>query len=96
MRISAKDSLDYYQLKRHKQWYNKGCSELLHQRKQTNLHWIQQSSEMNGYNLNIRHQASRHFRNKKREYLKDKIYKLAMNSKNWNIREMFHKLLGSS
>jgi hypothetical protein len=36
---------------------------------------------------NIRRETSRHFRNKKREYLKDKIEELAMNSKNKNIRE---------
>jgi hypothetical protein len=30
-----------------------------------------------------------HFRNKKREYLKDKINELAMNSKNKNIRDLY-------
>jgi hypothetical protein len=34
---------------------------------------------------NKRREASRHFRNKKREYLKDKINGLAMNSKNRNF-----------
>jgi hypothetical protein len=33
-------------------------------------------------------EASRHFRNKKREYLKDKINELEPNSKNKNIRDM--------
>jgi hypothetical protein len=37
---------------------------------------------------NLRHEASRHLRNKKREYLKDKINELAMNSKNNNIRDL--------
>jgi hypothetical protein len=32
--------------------------------------------------MGIRHEVSGHFRNKKREYLKDKINELAMNSKN--------------
>jgi hypothetical protein len=31
---------------------------------------------------NVRRETSRHFRNKKREYLKNKINELAMNSKN--------------
>jgi hypothetical protein len=35
---------------------------------------------------NVRREASRHFRNKKREYLKDKINELGTNSKNKNIR----------
>jgi hypothetical protein len=37
----------------------------------------------------VRHKASRHFRNKKREYLKDKINELATNSKNKNIRDLY-------
>jgi hypothetical protein len=46
-------------------------------------------SEMNGDNLNnIRRDASRHFRNKKREYLKDKINELATDSKNKNIKDL--------
>jgi hypothetical protein len=31
----------------------------------------------------------RHFRNKKREYLKDKINQLAMNSRSKNIRDLY-------
>jgi hypothetical protein len=34
-------------------------------------------------------EASRHFRNKERDYLKDKINKLESNSKNKNIRELY-------
>jgi uncharacterized NAD(P)/FAD-binding protein YdhS len=51
------------------------------------LQWLQDPNKMNGDNLNnIRHEASRHFRNKTREYLKDKIDELATNSKNKNIK----------
>jgi hypothetical protein len=47
------------------------------------LQWPQDPSENNGDNLNsVRCEASRYFGNKKREYLKDKIKELAMNSKN--------------
>jgi hypothetical protein len=35
---------------------------------------------------NIRHEVSRHFMNKKKEYLKDKINELATNNKNKHIR----------
>jgi hypothetical protein len=35
--ISAKESLGYYELKKHKPWFNKGCSTLLDQRKQAKL-----------------------------------------------------------
>jgi hypothetical protein len=50
------------------------------------LQWLQVASEINrDYLNNIRHEANRHFRNKKREYLKDRIDKLARNSKKRNI-----------
>jgi hypothetical protein len=51
---------------------------------------LQDQSEINGDNLNnIRLEASRHFRNKKREYLKDIINELTTNSKNKNIRDLY-------
>jgi hypothetical protein len=37
---------------------------------------------------NVRQEASRHFRNKKREYLKDKINELESNSKNKDIGDL--------
>jgi hypothetical protein len=41
-------------------------SKLLDQRKQAKLQWLQDPSEMNGDNLNnVRHDASRQFKNKK-------------------------------
>jgi hypothetical protein len=38
---------------------------------------------------NVRREASTHFRNKKREYLKDKINELESNSKNKTIRDLY-------
>jgi hypothetical protein len=38
---------------------------------------------------NVRREASRHFRRKKWEYLKDKINELEPNSKNKTIRELY-------
>jgi hypothetical protein len=53
------------------------------------LQWLQDPSQINGDTLNIvRHEAIKYFRNKKREYLKDKINELEMNSKNKNIRDL--------
>jgi hypothetical protein len=55
-------------------------------RKQAKLQWLEKPSEINGIHLNnVRCEASRHFRNKKREYLKDKVNELAVNSKDKNI-----------
>jgi hypothetical protein len=60
--------------KKNKPWFDEGCSKLLDQRKQAKLQWLQDPSEINGDNLNhIKREASRHFRNKKRECLKGKI-----------------------
>jgi hypothetical protein len=81
LKIPAKESLVYFELKKHKPWFDKGCSELLNQRKQAKVQWLQDPSEINGDNVNnVRCEASRYFRNKKKEYLKDKINELAMNS----------------
>jgi hypothetical protein len=41
------------------------------------------------YLNNIRHNTSSHFRNKKKEYLKDKINELAVNSKNEKISDLY-------
>jgi hypothetical protein len=38
---------------------------------------------------NVRREASRHFRNKKWEYLKDKINEIELNSKNKTIRDLY-------
>jgi hypothetical protein len=65
-------------------------SPLLDQRKQAKLQLLQDLSEINGNNLNnVRREASRHFRNKKRKYLKGKINELATNSKNKNVRDLY-------
>jgi hypothetical protein len=45
---------------------------------------------MNEDNLrNVRREDSRHFRKKKREYLKDKITEIELNSKSKNIRDLY-------
>jgi hypothetical protein len=40
IKMSAKESLGYYELKRNKPWFDEGCSELLDQRNQAKLQWI--------------------------------------------------------
>jgi Fe-S cluster assembly ATPase SufC len=54
------------------------------------LQWFQVPSEIDGDNLhNVIRETSRYFRNKKREYLNDKVNELATNSKNKNIKELY-------
>jgi hypothetical protein len=82
IKISAKESVRYYEVKKHKPWFNEDCSKLSDQRKRVKLQWLQDPSDIDGDNLNnIRYETSRHFRNKKGEYPKDKIDELATNIK---------------
>jgi hypothetical protein len=46
IKISAKDSVGYYELKKHKNWFDEGCSELLGKRKQAKLQWLQDQMEI--------------------------------------------------
>jgi hypothetical protein len=52
IKTSAKESLGYFELKKHKPCFDEGCSELLDQRKQAKLQWLQDRSAINGDNLN--------------------------------------------
>jgi hypothetical protein len=67
-------------LKKHKPWFNRKWSKLLDQRKQAKLLWL------------LSHEASRHLRNRRREYLTDKINEFAMNSKNKNITDLHREI----
>jgi hypothetical protein len=42
IKISTKESLGYYELKKDKSWFDEGCSKLLDQRKQAKLQWLQE------------------------------------------------------
>jgi hypothetical protein len=54
------------------------------------LQWLQDLSKINGDNVNnVKYKDRKHIRNKKREYLKDKINGLATNIKNKNIRDLY-------
>jgi restriction endonuclease S subunit len=37
IKMSVRNSLGYFELKKHKPWFNEGCSKLLDQRKQAKL-----------------------------------------------------------
>jgi hypothetical protein len=82
IKTSAKHSLGLYELKQHKLWFDEECLDFLDQRKQAKVQWLQDPSQSNVDNMNtVTREASRHFRNKKKEYLKAKIEELENNSK---------------
>jgi hypothetical protein len=90
---SAKNNLEYHHLKHNKPRFDDVCSKLIDQRKQAKLQWLQNPSQINGDNLhNIRRETSRTFKNKKREYLKDKVNELETNNKNKNIRYLYRSI----
>ena len=54
------------------------------------MHWVQDLSQSNVDNQNnVKCEASRHFRNKKKEYLKAKIEEPETNSKINNVRDLY-------
>ena len=90
IKTSAKKSLDLHDLKQHKPWFYIECLRFSDQRKQAKVQWIQDPSQRSVDNLNnVKHEASRHFRNKKKAYLKAKIEELETNSKIKNIRDLY-------
>ena len=89
-KTSAKGSPGLHELKQHKPWFGEECLHFLDERKQAKLQWVQDPSQRNVDNLNnVRREASRHFRNKKKAYLKAKIEDLETNSKIKNIRDLY-------
>jgi len=76
-------------LKQHKPWFDE-CLGFWDQRKRAKMQWIQDPSQSNVDNLNnVRCEVSRHFRNKKKAYLRAKIEEIETNSNIKKIRDMY-------
>jgi hypothetical protein len=89
IKTPAKETLSLHELKQNKPWFDKECVVFLDQRKQAQMQWIQDPSRSNVDNMNnVRRYAKRHFRNKKKAYLKAKIEELETNSKIKNVRDL--------
>ena len=90
IRTSAEESLDLHEFKHTKTWFDEECLGFFDQRKRTNMQWIQDPSQSNVDILNnVRRDVSRHFRDKKKAYLRAKIEDLETNSKIQNIRDLY-------
>jgi len=84
-----------HEFKQNKPWFDEECLGFLDQKKWAKMQWIQDPSQSNVDNLNIvRHEVSRHFRNKKKAYLRAKIEELEINSKIQNIRDLYSTCMG--
>jgi len=90
IQISGKESLCMHKWKQQKPWCDEECLGFLDQRKRAKMQWVQDPCYSNVLNLNsVRREVSRHFRNKKKEYLRAKIEELEANSKINNIRDSY-------
>jgi len=83
-------SLGLREFKQNKPWFDEECLSFLHQRKWAKMQWIQDPSQSNVDSLdNVRREVSRHFRNKKKAYLRGEIEELETNSKIQNVRDLY-------
>jgi len=64
---SANYSRGVLELKQHQPWFDEECLGFLDQRKQAKMQWLQYPNQSNVDNINnVRCEASRHFRNKRK------------------------------
>ena len=90
IKTSAKESVGLHKMKQHKPLCDEECLGFLDQKKQAKIQWVQDPSQCFVDNLNnVRYEASRHFRNGKKAYLKAKFEELETNSKMKNLWDLF-------
>jgi hypothetical protein len=78
-KISTKKSLGLHELKQHKPWVDEECLGFLDQRNQAKLQLLQYLSQCNVDNLNnVRREANRYFRNRRRNIGKLKLMNLKL------------------
>ena len=78
------------ELNENKTWFDEECLGFLDPRKRAKLQWIQDPRQSNVDILNnVSREVSRHFKNTKTEYLRDKIEELGTNSEIQNIRDLY-------
>jgi len=76
-------------MKQHKPWFDE-CLGFLDQGKLDEMQWIHDTNQSSVDNRNnVWCDANRHFRNKRKAYLKAKIEELETNSKIKNIRDLY-------
>ena len=82
IQTSAKESLSVHELKENKPWFDEECLGFYDQRKHAKMQWIQDPSQSDVDNLNnVGREVSRHFRNRKKAYLRATIEEHETNSK---------------
>ncbi|PSN38709.1 hypothetical protein C0J52_19477 [Blattella germanica] len=73
-----------------RKWFDDECVDMVHKRKLAKMNWMREPNEQYSEQLcSIRRETTRFLKNKKREYLKEKINDLEINARNRNIRELY-------
>jgi hypothetical protein len=74
VKLSAKKNLGFYKLRQHKPLFDKECSRTIRSKEASKMSMVTGSTQVNGDNLNnVRHEASKHVRNKMQKHMKEKI-----------------------
>ncbi|PSN35187.1 hypothetical protein C0J52_22574 [Blattella germanica] len=90
IKLSASESIGILKKRQSRKWFDDECVDMVHKRKLAKMNWMREPNEQNSEQLcSIRRETTRFLKNKKREYLKEKINDLEINAKNRNIRELY-------
>ncbi|KAJ4433902.1 hypothetical protein ANN_16215 [Periplaneta americana] len=90
IKIAAEQNIGYYETKKKKPWFDEDCCMVVERRKQAKFKFLQDPVEVNRDNyFNKKREANRRLRNKKRDYLNEKLNDVETNSKNKNIRDLY-------
>ncbi|KAJ4441455.1 hypothetical protein ANN_11310, partial [Periplaneta americana] len=90
IKISAEQSIGYYETKKKKPLFDEDCCVIVERRKQAKLKFLQNALEANRDNyFSEQLETSRTLRNKKRDYFKEELDKVETNSKNKNNRDSY-------
>jgi hypothetical protein len=90
IKITAKDTLRYCELRKYNSLYHEGCSELVGQWKEPEMQWLQDPSEGISTLHDVKPADVPGI--KKREYLEEEINELATNSKNKNTKDLYKEI----
>ena len=90
VKSAAKERVGEKKRQKNKPWFDDECLKLHDERKQARQRWLGNKNEANTNNYkNAKRNATRGFRNKKREYLTQKIQEIEENGKTNNIRDLY-------
>ncbi|PSN48471.1 hypothetical protein C0J52_11717 [Blattella germanica] len=90
IKLSASESVGLLNKRQSRKWFDDECADMINKRILAKMNWIREPNEQNSEQLcSIRRETTKFLKNKKREYLKEKINDLEINAKNRNIRELY-------